>query len=348
MGFSGTALGQMKYSTNKSHLFCHDTVNHLDYTFDSGAEISSYHYSDSLPELPWLSPTRISFALVRDALGNLKLHRKVKAELYISGLGKIHKKIVKKEITEPCFNNYLMLGMDVVMNKVVGLYTTNQTINFNAVPPKNLGDYMVLPMRREWLTKAYYVQLYSGKKRIKCLVDLGYIGAIAFKKPKGLSSQMLDPYEGWVTTFSAQDVITNFDVYRNQSIKTNETDPAIISDIMVSKNLTLNLLGLQFFLRYDTVYFDFKNGFIYLKGDNTPPREIPLYNLSFRMGEFIINGISRNSKEYSHGFRVGEKVNVHGIDISSLSATDLCNFGRLYWGRLHQLGESVVFIEKKK
>jgi len=348
ISFCGSVYSQQHvYVLRNGALFCHDSLHNMDYTFDSGAERSVLFCDTSFVcDITLFQPAKLSFALALDAYGKLSLHRKTRVALNIPGVCDFDSKVLTLFNNDPCKNNFLSMGMDVFSNRVISIDTKSGTIDYNASLPKDLLAYSVIPMNREWLSRSYYVYFSLGKRKVKLLVDLGFSGDLALKKQYGMDKESAVQRDGLVFTFAQSNLYETFDVYRDITLQSKNGSFNIMTDITVSKRLASDLIGLKFFLRYDNVYLDFKNGNIYLKGQN-PSKGTDPYQIKFVDDKLVIRSIFHNSKEYGDGFRVGDHISIHGMDESTLDRQAKCNIDEIYREMVSKFGESEIYITKE-
>jgi len=201
-------------------------------------------------------------------------------------------------------------------------------------------------MKKEWLSGLRYVYLNVGSKKIKFLVDLGYSGGVGLKKDYDFNGYEIENRDVILSTFSEKNLIESFEIIKDIIISKKENDFKISSDIAISRRLVSNLLGVKFFIQFESVVFDFQKNILYLSKKMLPKSETRPFRLSFIEDNIVISSISHNSKIYAEGFRIGDKIKILNYDVSKFTQDEKCNIDNIYFDFIKKKGqENVSFIK---
>jgi hypothetical protein len=343
--FCQISFSQIPYKLDGS-LVCFDELNNISYFFDSGSEISAIFSDSVFVKSSIFKPTKFSYSFTRDALGNLVINRKIRLNVSIPKVCNVNQNLSLIQSKDPCFNNIIMLGIKEFQNSVIFINNNTKSINYKAVSPINSDDYFVISMKKEWLSGLRYVYLNVGFKKIKFLVDLGYSGGVGLKKDYDFKGYDIENRDVILSTFSEKNLIESFEIIKDIIISKKENDFKISSDIAISRRLVSNLLGVKFFIQFESVVFDFQKNILYLSKKMLPKSETRPFRLSFIEDNIVISSISHNSKIYAEGFRIGDKIKILNYDVSKFTQDEKCNIDNIYFDFIkNKVQENVSFIK---
>ena len=177
--------------------------------------------------------------------------------------------------------NYSILGGDILKHYVWYIDNFHGEIYFSRNPSAfNYNGFVSIPFYVKKETSHIYTRCYIGGEEFDVMLDTGYDGFLHVKdnteiNPSVNTAQSKDTSRFYMKKDKHNSLgISNYGTYNltieeSRTINTVKIGPFTFPDEIVGHNyLNMNVLGFDFFQRFDAVVIDYINKKLYLKTDN--------------------------------------------------------------------------------
>lgn len=297
--------GQVAYFIYKGVPVSFDSISNVLYSFDSGSNTFMFNRDNNLKY------NLLSFSSITDARGNTKLQKKRRVSYNIKNVVSFSKKIPIIKVKDDCDKNELVIGMEQFKTRVVYYNNALSIVDYNALISGNLSEYFICLdlIKGVLFQNRYYIKIVEQGKAKKLLLDLGYNGEVLIGKRYIDQKNENSLEDVKVSTLNKADSYIQI-VRKKSEIKIQGHSFADI-DIVNTDEIPLNLIGVQFFLRFKEVYIDFPNRKLWLSKEQILSNKAePGIGFEVINDTLVIQYIAHKSKFYKNGFRIGDRIEI--------------------------------------
>lgn len=228
-----------------------------------------------------------------------------------------------------CSEQFGIIGIDpfIRWRKYVLIDFKNQKIIYGNNKPIQEEEYIQLKMSLKFPFPIPVVKLIiNGILRASLHLDTGYSGGLALKKDAceliNTSTSHAADYQSFSSTI-ADKSISNISLLEDIRFESREGDEIILDSVFVMDS-RYNLLGMDFFLNFSSILFDYQDMKLWLSKTKRehfhPIRPLRLY---FDGANYSISGKLLHPK--TENFNLGQKVySINGFNLNNIIRDECC------------------------